>query len=295
MTDFLTRLATRAVDASPQVRPRAVPFAGETSLAEPVPVQGVPGMQGSAPAPLDVPPASPGATPAASSDLALLERARVPSGTDSLRARTRSGPAPDSAHMQEVTSPAPASDARNGQPVAVRTAQRVASSVRTSLASVVVPTPDAAHVRAPEVAFEMTSAAPQRDAQTEIRPAPTNGRSRAAPFSGNSPVAASTAVDARRAEEHNTAPGQTTLGQRSVTPTAPHTARAIDRVGRTPFSAEALAAAGTREPAVVQVTIGRVEIRAVSPHVSATPRPAPPAPQALSLGAYLAARKGRAR
>jgi hypothetical protein len=49
---------------------------------------------------------------------------------------------------------------------------------------------------------------------------------------------------------------------------------------------------------VIQVTIGRVEIRASRPAPSAAPpaaRPAPAAPRPLSLDAYLRDRKGSGR
>lgn len=70
-----------------------------------------------------------------------------------------------------------------------------------------------------------------------------------------------------------------------------------------PLRAQAAAgwrAAGreAREEAVIQVTIGRVEIRAARPAPSAAPpaaRPAPAAPRPLSLDAYLRDRKGSGR
>jgi hypothetical protein len=67
------------------------------------------------------------------------------------------------------------------------------------------------------------------------------------------------------------------------------------RRGAAPQPATPPSHADLREEPIVHVTIGRVEIRASVPAAPAAPRPAPAGPRPLSLGDYLASRKGAAR
>jgi hypothetical protein len=71
--------------------------------------------------------------------------------------------------------------------------------------------------------------------------------------------------------------------------------RAALRRGAAPQPAALPPHAALREEPIVHVTIGRVEIRASVPAAPAAPRPAPAGPRPLSLGDYLASRKGAAR
>lgn len=308
MSDLLTRLASRAVGESLQVRPRARPAFGGADTGAPISAFAAAPADVTASALPDPPRRDPAPHPIGARDDAARspQRRDAPAalrGTDRIAAE-RESIVPRSAVETDTGTPAIEADSAGGDvvPAVHGTAMAQPGGLR-ELQHARDAQPFAAARGAADVASRR-----RRPNVDEPHRAPTRMTER-------SPLVVTTAdlvhaIGPAAAADEREPPAQQSPAREPSAREAP--AHAIARLAADAHSfaeprADARrASSGTRptlpaprgeahaEP-VVRVTIGRVEIRATMPPAPAAPRPGAVGPRPLSLNDYLAGRKGRSR
>jgi hypothetical protein len=291
MTDLLTRLALRAVGEGLQVRPRAQPAYG-----------GADSIDGDATPDLrrDSPRAAttlhdPGDDAARVQDRDAASRGPAPArgtGRYALHAEGVAAPADEAfdapAAAQALRAgPLPSEPSPHAFDDDTRAAAPAGPSAFARTADLDAFDPEGeAHARAPNAASAPAvpaTARPGMRGRAASNPAPDLRHPQPVDIAVEAPQA--DALPDRMSAYPGDMPAHARAGD----------SRAAPRRGAAPHPATAPPHAAPREEPIVHVTIGRVEIRASVPAAPAAPRPAPAGPRPLSLGDYLASRKGATR